>query len=154
MKLKLLSFLLLFSVNINYALNTFKISNNYSVIFNLPITTATLTTTVSSTYTSAQLGGNITSDGGATVTERGVVYSLTTNPTTANTKVVIGSGTGAFSQAVTGLTTSTTYYVRAYAINSQGTSYGSELSFTTAAFLWRKYYWFRLWNKSNFGNGS
>ncbi|RKS98719.1 fibrinogen-like YCDxxxxGGGW domain-containing protein [Flavobacterium sp. 123] len=134
MKLKLLSFLLLFSVNINYALNTFKISNNYSVIFNLPITTATLTTTVSSTYTSAQLGGNITSDGGATVTERGVVYSLTTNPTTANTKVVIGSGTGAFSQAVTGLTTSTTYYVRAYAINSQGTSYGSELSFTTAAF--------------------
>jgi hypothetical protein len=134
MKLKLLSFLLLFSVNINYALNTFKISNNYSVIFNSPITTATLTTTVSSTYTSAQLGGNITSDGGATVTERGVVYSLTTNPTTANTKVVIGSGTGAFSQAVTGLTTSTTYHVRAYAINSQGTSYGSELSFTTAAF--------------------
>ncbi|MFV5692098.1 DUF1566 domain-containing protein [Flavobacterium sp. LT1R49] len=133
-KLLLLSFLMLLSVEVNYARNPFKSSNSNLVVFNSPALLATLTTTVSSTYTSAILGGNITNDGGATVTERGVVYSLITNPTTSDTKVVIGSGTGAFSQAVSGLTSSTTYYVRSYAINSQGTSYGSELSFTTAAF--------------------
>lgn len=97
------------------------------------IASPSLTTTVSSTYTSALLGGNVTNDGGATVTERGVVYSLSTNPTTANTVVVIGSGTGIYSQTVSGLTPSTTYYVRAYAINAAGTSYGNEVSFTTAA---------------------
>ncbi|QNH63077.1 LamG-like jellyroll fold domain-containing protein [Hymenobacter sediminicola] len=84
------------------------------------------------TGTSALLGGNVTADGGATVSERGVVYSTTnTTPTTSNTKVQIGSGTGTFSQALTGLTPGTTYYVRAYAINTAGTGYGTVQPFTT-----------------------
>ncbi|WP_157815914.1 cellulose binding domain-containing protein [Spirosoma pollinicola] len=82
--------------------------------------------------TIATLGGNVTADGGASVTQRGVVYSTTNaTPTTSDTKVVIGSGTGTFSQSITGLTSSTTYYVRAYATNSVGTSYGSQQTFVT-----------------------
>ena len=81
--------------------------------------------------TTAVAGGNVTSDGGASVTERGVVYSTSANPTTANSKVASGSGTGAFTCNLTGLQHNTTYYVRAYAVNSKGTSYGNEVSFTT-----------------------
>ena len=98
-------------------------------------TTPTVTTTAASgiTATTATLGGNITDNGGATVTDRGIVYNTTGTPTTANTKVQIGSGDGSFSNEITGLTANTEYYVRAYAINSEGTSYGSEESFTTPA---------------------
>ncbi len=94
---------------------------------------ATVTTAAVITFTSttAVLGGNVTSDGNATVTERGVVYATTQNPTTANTKVTIGTGTGSYSNTVSGLTANTTYYVRAYAINSQGTAYGAQESVTT-----------------------
>ncbi|GAA4363055.1 hypothetical protein GCM10023185_31480 [Hymenobacter saemangeumensis] len=97
---------------------------------------ATVTTAVASsiTTTGATLGGNVSSDGGVSVSERGVVYSTSNMvPTTANTKVIIGSGTGAFSQAVSGLSASTTYYVRAYAINAIGTAYGAVQTFTTPA---------------------
>jgi len=96
-------------------------------------TLAILTTNAATNITSnsATLGGNVTSDGNATVTERGVCYSASTNPTTSNSKMVIGSGTGSFSNTITGLTANTTYYIRAYAINSQGTAYGSQVSFTT-----------------------
>ncbi len=96
----------------------------------------TVTTTAASSVatTSAVLGGNVTADGGATVTERGVVYVVGSGtPTTANTKAVNGAGMGTFSQTVSGLTAATQYTVRAYAINSAGTGYGSPLSFTTAA---------------------
>ena len=92
------------------------------------VTTASASSVLS---TSVMLGGNVTADGGATVSERGIVYATTTNPTTSNTRVQIGSGTGTFSQSVTGLSSGTTYYVRAYAINSQATSYGSQVTFTT-----------------------
>ncbi|QJD78771.1 putative Ig domain-containing protein [Spirosoma rhododendri] len=82
--------------------------------------------------TSATLGGNVTADGGATVTERGIVYVAGSGtPTTSNTKVVIGNGPGSFSQQVTNLTLGTTYTARAYAINSIGTSYGNNVTFTT-----------------------
>jgi len=80
-------------------------------------------------YDSAILGGEVTSDGGLAVTEKGVCYATTQNPTTGKTKVVMGSGTGIFNGKVTGLTINTTYYVRAYAINSQGTAYGEQVSF-------------------------
>ena len=88
------------------------------------ITTNTL---VSVTQTTASGGGNITGDGGAPVTSRGVCWSNTTsNPTIANTKTVDGAGIGAaFQSSLTGLTPGTTYYVRAYATNSVGTAYGS-----------------------------
>jgi len=96
-----------------------------------PTVTTTAITTIGAT--SATLGGNVTDDGGASVT-RGVVYSTTdANPTIAGgaTQVAIGSGAGSFSQSVGSLTPGTTYHVNAYAINSQGTSYGTATSFTT-----------------------
>ncbi len=95
----------------------------------------TLTTAAVSTVTAtgASSGGTISSDGGAPVTARGVVWSTTQNPTTANQKTVNGTGTGSFTSAITGLIASTTYYVRSYATNSAGTAYGNQLSFATTA---------------------
>ena len=99
-----------------------------------PTVTTTTPTTIAAT--SAVLGGNVTADGGATVTDRGVVYVVGAGtPTTSNTKVQNGTGAGTFSQTVTGLTAGTQYTVRAYAINSVGTSYGSSSTFTTPAAL-------------------
>ncbi|MDD3280321.1 MAG: FISUMP domain-containing protein, partial [Bacteroidales bacterium] len=83
------------------------------------------------TDTTATSGGVISSDGGANVTARGVCWSTSQNPTIADNKTTDGTGTGSFTSAITGLTANTTYYVRAYATNSAGTGYGSEMSFTT-----------------------
>ncbi|MCX6145943.1 MAG: hypothetical protein NTW25_01645 [Candidatus Kapabacteria bacterium] len=95
--------------------------------------TPTLTTTAISSITgiTASSGGNVSSDGGNAVTARGVCWNTSTSPTIANSKTIDGTGTGAFTSALTGLSLNTTYYVRAYATNSVGTSYGSEVSFTT-----------------------
>jgi uncharacterized protein (TIGR02145 family) len=76
-------------------------------------------------------GGNITSDGGATITARGVCWSTTQSPTVNDSKTTDGAGTGTFTSVITGLTATTTYYVKAYATNSAGTGYGNELSFKT-----------------------
>jgi len=104
---------------------------------NAPVQLATLTTSAVSSLTniSATSGGNITDDGGANITTRGVCYSINTNPTTADNITNDGNGTGSFTSNLSGLTASTTYYVRAYATNSVGTTYGNELSFTTSAAL-------------------
>ncbi|MBD3333686.1 hypothetical protein GF356_12625, partial [candidate division GN15 bacterium] len=83
------------------------------------------------TQTTAQCGGNVTSDGGAAVTSRGVCWSTSPTPTIADSKTTDGSGTGSFTSSLTGLTANTPYYVRAYATNSAGTGYGEERSFTT-----------------------
>ena len=95
-----------------------------------PIVTTDLVTVFTSA--TATIGGNVTSDGGATVTERGVYWGNILNPVTTGTKLQIGSGTGSFSTIVTGLTANTNYYVTAYAINSEGTSYDGQVGFTTA----------------------
>ena len=96
-------------------------------------TTALLSTATPSeiTSTSANSGGTITSENGSSVTVRGVCWGLTTNPTTSNSKTVDGNGTGAFGSSLSALKGSSTYFVRAYATNSEGTSYGNEISFTT-----------------------
>lgn len=99
-------------------------------------TTSVLTTTNASNITliGASSGGSITSDGGADITARGVVWSTTQNPTIAlTTKTVDGTGTGSFTSSISGLAANTTYYVRAYATNSAGTSYGNEITFTTVS---------------------
>jgi hypothetical protein len=82
------------------------------------------------TTTTVDMSGEVTSDGGGTVSERGFVYGTTANPTTANSKLVVGSGLGEFAGQITGLTPSATYYVRSYGINEGGTGYGNEVSFT------------------------
>lgn len=85
------------------------------------------------TSTTAESGGNITSDGGTAVTERGIVYSTSSNPTVANTKIISGTaGTGSFSVSISGLSPATLYYMRAYAING-GTTYGENIRFNTLA---------------------
>jgi uncharacterized protein (TIGR02145 family) len=96
--------------------------------------TAPVVTTVSVsgvTQTSATSGGNVTDDGGAAVTARGVCWGSSQNPTTGSSKTSDGTGTSTFTSSITGLTANNTYYVRAYATNSEGTSYGNEVSFTT-----------------------
>lgn len=96
-------------------------------------TVPTVTTSAPSNVTtnSATCGGNVTSDGGATVTARGVCWSTNPNPTTSNNHTTDGTGTGSFTSSIIGLVESTTYYVRAYATNSEGTAYGVQQSFTT-----------------------
>ncbi|MGV3503001.1 MAG: HYR domain-containing protein [Adhaeribacter sp.] len=82
--------------------------------------------------TGAQGGGQIENDGGAPVTARGICWSTSGNPTTANSKTLDGTGLGAFSSTLQPLLPNTTYYVRAYATNSLGTSYGKLLYFKTS----------------------
>lgn len=84
------------------------------------------------TQTTAMAGGDITSDGGSEVTARGVVWSTLQNPTINDNLTEEGSGSGNFTSNLSGLSTATTYFVRAYATNSAGTAYGDEVSFTTA----------------------
>ena len=103
------------------------------VIFTTLTNPSIITNNITSiTTVSAVGGGSVSSSGGATVTARGVCWSTTIDPTTAlSTKTSNGSGTGSFSSSMTGLTTRTTYYVRAYATNSVGTSYGANVTFRT-----------------------
>ncbi len=91
------------------------------------------------TETTASCGGNVTNDGGAEVTERGVCWSISQNPTVNNNHVSSGSGNGEFSCSMTDLSPNTTYYVRAYAKNSLGIGYGEEKSFKTSSGAWIKY---------------
>ncbi|MEI6949728.1 T9SS type A sorting domain-containing protein [Paraflavisolibacter sp. H34] len=84
--------------------------------------------------TTAVIGGDITADGGSPVTERGVVYSLTSNPTISNNKVVAATtGSGAYTVNLSGLSPATLYYIRAYAINAGGVSYGGNVRLATLA---------------------
>lgn len=81
------------------------------------------------TSTSATCGGNVTGDGGHVVTARGVCWSTSQNPTISDAHTTDGTGTGLFTSNITGLTPYTTYYVRAYATNNTGTSYGEQQTF-------------------------
>jgi len=102
---------------------------------NAEATTPSVTTgdVTNITTTTASCSGNVTSDGGSSVTARGVCWSTSQNPTTSNSKIINGTGLGTYTSNITGLSPNTTYYVRAYAINSQGTAYGEQKTFTTNA---------------------
>jgi uncharacterized protein (TIGR02145 family) len=108
-----------------------------SITYTIPnpgnLATITTTATTSITGSTAVSGGNVSNDGGTLVTQRGICYSTSSSPTTANTTIISGSGIGSFSSNLTSLTANTNYYVRAYATNSAGTAYGNEVSFTTTA---------------------
>jgi uncharacterized protein (TIGR02145 family) len=92
------------------------------------VSTSPITNVGSGTPTT---GGNVTSDGGSMVSARGVVYGTSSNPTLSNNFTTDGTGTGSFISVLSGLSPVTTYYVRAYATNGVGTSYGNEFDFTT-----------------------
>lgn len=128
MKIHLFLYLLL-------AIISFNCSKNDSITPTNPPTLPTITTTAATSVnvTSVGSGGNVSSDGGATVTVRGVCWGITTNPIVTGNHTSDGTGPGAFSSNITGLNPATTYYVRAYASNSVGTAYGNEINVTTLA---------------------
>jgi hypothetical protein len=117
-----------------YATNISGTSYGSQVTFttlHYPLPTVTTSTITNITQTTATGGGNVTSDGGTPVTARGVCWSTNANPTLSNSYTTNGTGTGSYTSNLTGLTANTLYYVRAYATNISGTSYGSQVTFTT-----------------------
>jgi hypothetical protein len=118
-----------------YAYNSSGESLTYTneiTVFTAVVPVITTTNISSITSLSATSGGNITNDNGSTITSRGICWSTSPNPTILlSTKTVDGSGLGNFVSNLMTLNASTTYYVRAYATNSNGTGYGNELTFTT-----------------------
>lgn len=111
--------------------NSLTYSNEFTITsIGIPVLTTSPITSVG--YTSAVSGGNISDNGGANVTTRGIVWDTNPNPTISlSTKTVNGSGNGTFNSNMSSLTPGVTYYVRAYATNSRGVGYGDNISFTT-----------------------
>jgi hypothetical protein len=98
-------------------------------IGNLPTVSTSVISNI--TNTTAISGGVVSSQGGSPVTARGVCWSTSPNPTISNSFTTDASGTGTFTSTLNGLTSNTTYYIRAYATNSFGTNYGIQQTFTT-----------------------
>lgn len=139
------------SINLNYADNitptprtaTIIASNGgitYDVYVSLTQAAFTTTSTIPTVLTSpvsnitlngANCGGNVTQNGGAAVTARGICWSTITAPSTADAHTTDGAGVGVFPSTMTSLTANTTYFVRAYATNINGTAYGNEFQFIT-----------------------
>jgi hypothetical protein len=118
-----------------YAINSPGISYGNQVSFatanaELPSVSTILPNSI--TQNSAISGGNVTNDGGAAVTAKGICWSTTGSPTVLlSTKTIDGAGTGIFKSVITGLKANTTYFVRAYATGTEGTAYGTQTEFTT-----------------------
>ena len=107
-------------------------------LIEVPSTVAPTVSTAAATQiggSQATLGGNVTVNGGDPVIARGIVWATTSNPTLSNNVSANGSGDGIFSGTVAGFPPSTLIHYRAYATNGIGTSYGADLTFTTAAAL-------------------
>jgi hypothetical protein len=120
----------------NMSNGTYSIQAGFWNTVSLENTPTVTTTTISNiSFTTATGGGNVTNQGDAAVTARGVCWYTSTNPTTSNSHTSDGSSTGTFTSSITGLNASTLYHVRAYAINSVGTGYGSDITFTTVPTL-------------------
>lgn len=83
------------------------------------------------TMTTATVEGNVVNDGGSVVTERGICYSIFENPTISDSLRLAGTGIGRFTCEMTNLTNATTYYIRAFATNGEGTSYGEVITMRT-----------------------
>lgn len=116
-----------------YAKNENGISYGNEMTFKTKMDRPAVTTASVSDVTagSAKCGGNVTSAGGGSILERGVVLSKKESPTVNDIKIVCGEGLGAFSTEVTGLDASSVYYVRAYTVNEDWTVYGEQVSFMT-----------------------
>jgi len=128
------------SGNTNYYVRAYAVNSagtgygpevTFTTLVDLPKVTTTAVTEI--TKTTAKSGGEITADGGAEITAKGLVWSTDADPTILNTIIDGGTGKDAFVSELTGLEKYTTYHVRAFATNSAGTSYGSDIEFTTLA---------------------
>jgi len=102
---------------------------SFTTLVDLPVVTTASVTEI--TKTTAVSGGEVKSDGGGEVTERGIVWGMNSDPTIDNNKIISGTGTGVFVSNIANLEKFTTYHVRAYAVNSAGITYGSNMQFTT-----------------------
>lgn len=109
----------------------------FTTLVDMPVVTTTVVTGI--TKISAISGGEVTYNGGGTISARGLAWSTSANPTIAGTVIAGGTGPGVYVSNLTGLTKFTTYHVRAYATNSVGTAYGADVLFTTLSDL-------RTWN--------
>jgi hypothetical protein len=118
-----------------YATNNKGTSFGDTISFTTPSATITpvvnITNINSVTYTSASISAMVISDGGSTVTSRGICWAKTVNPTIADSFLIIGSGLGSYNSNISNLSNGTKYYVRAYATNAAGTSYSSTNNFFT-----------------------
>ena len=112
-----------------YAINSVGVGYGPQASFTYGLPTVTTNGITGLTATDATSGGNVISDGNDPVSVRGVCWNTTGTPTTADDNTENGSGLGAFTSSITGLTGGTWYYARAYATNSYGTSYGGEMRF-------------------------
>lgn len=110
---------------------------SFKTLVDLPAVKTTAVTGI--TKIAAISGGEVTYDGGAPVTARGLAWGISANPTVTGTVIDGGNGIGAFVSNLAGLTMFTTYHVRAFATNSAGTAYGPDVQFTTLANI-------RTWN--------
>lgn len=117
--------------SLNYTIDSLR--DRITALETLPPTSGSVTTSQISGITehTAVCGGEVLTDGGSAIVERGVCWSTSHNPTVNNSHTIDGAGTGTFTSTLTGLAASTTYYVRAYVVNSVGIGYGGEVSFTT-----------------------
>ncbi|HMP89970.1 MAG TPA: hypothetical protein PJ991_07205, partial [Kiritimatiellia bacterium] len=99
-------------------------------------TTPTVSTTIATitNIVTATAGGNVTADGSASVTNRGIIWSVASTPVVPGSQTTNGSGTGAYTSILTNLMAGQTYYYRAFAQNSIGTGYGPEYTLTTLCF--------------------
>ncbi|MEM6721607.1 MAG: hypothetical protein AAF611_19930 [Bacteroidota bacterium] len=113
-----------------YAVNSLGISYGNEIELNTSLPMLTTTAVTNFTATSAESGGEVTDEGGSSVVAKGVCWSTTPNPTIDDNTTNDGGSAGSFTSVLTGLTANTIYYVRAYATNTTGTSYGNEIEFS------------------------
>ena len=120
-----------------YMVNEIGMSYGEEVSFTTKPAPTIATVTTSEAYEimtdNVKVDGNVSADGGAEVTARGICYATTAAPTVESKTVDCGKGTGIFTAALTGLEQGQTYYARAYAVNEVGTSYGNEITFKALA---------------------
>lgn len=116
----------------SYAINSMGISYSDEVSFTTwDVPTITTNNATDITDKNITCGGTLTFDGGTPITEKGLCWSTSANPTVENNKLQIAEGEETFSGTITGLTRGTIYYIRAYAKNVVGTNYGEEIAVRT-----------------------
>ncbi len=120
-----------------YATNAIGTAYGNELTFKTQVGLSSVNTDIASsiTATTATSGGNVISDGGSTISERGICWSLVASPTIADGKLTSLGTTGVFVSNLSGLIPASLYHVRAYSTNANGTAYGNEITFTTVAGL-------------------